>query len=192
MKRIKKIDILFFGTLAILLAMTPDYAAAEGQLAPAQQKEQALSTEQASTVQPGEQQPADESAQPCHAEPIQAEPIQAEPVQVEPVQVEPVQVEPDEKTHEFDLSFFGDPDQVIEGELLRSPSEPLSAWQVYMMSWGAWFAVRCESALEYLRSVYRGMRRRAVALLGWKRPQIRTRERHKAQSHEIESGHADA
>lgn len=67
---------------------------------------------------------------------------------------------PEQATREIDMSeIFGNPDELGVGESVRSVSKPLPAWKLYCMSWGAWIAVRCETALTY-------MKKRIVALMG--------------------------
>lgn len=70
-------------------------------------------------------------------------------------------------TREIDMTeIFGDPDLLDNGESIRSVAEPLPAWKIYCMSWGAWVAVRCETALEYIKKAGKTFKERVFALMG--------------------------
>ena len=75
-----------------------------------------------------------------------------------------------EQVQEFDLSFFGDPDELHSGETIRSAAKPLSPWQIYFASWGTWAMVKSYEAFLYakavMNSIRESMRRRAIALIG--------------------------
>lgn len=68
---------------------------------------------------------------------------------------------------EIDMTeIFGDPDLLENGQSIRSLSSPLPAWKIYCMSWAAWVAVRCETALEYVKRASVAFKKRIIALMG--------------------------
>lgn len=76
-----------------------------------------------------------------------------------------------EQVKEFDVNeFFGDTDVLNPGEKVRSAVKPLSPWQIYLASWGAWVWIKSYEAVLYakgvMNSIRESMRRRATALIG--------------------------